>query len=252
MIDTAFLLKKAVGELSGPLSIGLFVAAGGLVALYSGRLRNAKLLLSFAFAWIALVSYEPVSDLLLKPLERRFPALISTPQEVGYILVLGSGHKSDAALPITSLASATALVRLSEGIRHYRMHPGSRLVVSGYRGLYDSASHASVQKRLAVSLGVDENDIIMFEEPKDTMEEAEAMKKLVGEAPFILVTSASHMPRAFGIFRSQGLAPIAAPTDHQARAQSRWLHMPDGEGLRDSDRAFHEYLGLFWERVKAW
>ncbi|MGB5965991.1 MAG: envelope biogenesis factor ElyC [Sulfurimonadaceae bacterium] len=251
MIDTVFVLKKVVGELLGPLSIGLFIAFVGLITLYIGRLRVAKQLLSLAFVWIALVSYGPVSDMLVKPLEQKFPALIETPVGVNYILVLGNGHTSDERLPITTQVSSTALIRLSEGIRHYYRLPDAKLIVSGYNGLHDPNTHASMQKKAALSLGIDADDILMFDKAKDTVEEAMAMKKLVRKQPFILVTSATHMPRAYKIFTSLGLNPIAAPTDYHAVGESEWLHMPNGDALDGSDKAFHEYLGLVWEWVKA-
>ncbi len=249
MVDTLFIVKKIAGELLGPLSIGLFAAAAGLAMLYTGRLKAAKTLLPLAFVWVALLSYAPVSGLLLKPLERKYPALIETPVNVDYILVLGSGHNSDKVLPVTSQISTTALTRLSEGIRHYYRLADVKLVVSGYGG-HDTNSHALMEERAARALGVESGDIIMFETTKDTYEEATAMKRVAGNKPFILVTSASHMPRAFEIFKAQGLNPIAAPTDYQVRGESEWFQMPNGEGLRNSDLAFHEYLGLAWEWVK--
>jgi uncharacterized SAM-binding protein YcdF (DUF218 family) len=249
MVDTLFIVKKIAGELLGPLSISLFVAATGFVMLYTGRLKAAKILLPLAFVWIALLSYAPVSDRLVEPLERKYPALIETPVNVDYILVLGSSHDSDKALPVTSQISTTALTRLSEGIRHYNRLADVKLVVSGYGGT-DPHTHASIQKRAACAIGVESDDIIMFESPKDTYEEATAMKRLAGNKPFILVTSASHMPRAVKIFKAQGLNPIAAPTDYRVRGESEWLEMPNGKRLRGSDLAFHEYLGLAWEWVK--
>ena len=233
-----------------PLSIGLIVSVIGLVALYLGRQRTAKIALTFAIIWIALFSYGPISDKLLKPLESRYPALIETPVGIDYILVLGNGHKTDASLPITTELDPTALIRLSEGIRHYNRLPGAKLVVSGYAGLFDPNTHAAMQKKLAIALGVDPDDIVLFEDAKDTIEEAEHMKKLVGTKPFILVTTASHMLRAYKIFEARGMHPIAAPTDYHARGESEWLHMPRGDALRGSDIAFHEYYGLIWEWIK--
>lgn len=251
MIDTAFALKKMFGALFAPMSIGLFVAAAGLYALYSGRLKIAKILLPLSFGWIFLLSYDPVSYLLLKPLERQYPALLETPQNIRYVLVLGSGHKSDERVPINTQVDPTALIRLSEGIRHYYNLHDAKLIVSGGRGLYDTDTHAAMQKRAALSLGLKGEDIVMFEKPKDTEEEAVAMKGLVGDEPFILVTSASHMPRAMTIFRHLGLDPIAAPTDYNARGRIRWRHMPNGEGLGRSEHAFHEYYGLIWQWIKG-
>lgn len=251
MLDTVFIAKKVVGEVMGPLSIGLMISFFGLIALYVERLRIAKQLLTLSFVWIALVSYGPASDILVKPLEQKFPALIETPVDVDYILVLGNGHHSDATLPITTQVSSTALIRLNEGIRHYNRLPDAKLIVSGYKGLSDPNTHASMQKRVALSLGIEADDIVMFDKAQDTVEEAEAMKKLVGKHPFILVTSATHMPRAYKIFTSLGLNPIAAPTDYHAVGESEWLHMPGGSSLKGSDKAFHEFYGLTWEWIKS-
>ncbi|MCJ7766442.1 MAG: YdcF family protein, partial [Thiovulaceae bacterium] len=154
-------------------------------------------------------------------------------------------------LPINTQIAPTALIRLSEGIRQYNNLKNAKLVVSGGRGVYDTNSHASMQKREALSLGMKSDDIIMFEKPKDTKDEALAMKARVGSEPFILVTSAAHMPRAVRIFTHLGLNPIAAPTDYNAGGKVEWLHMPHGEGLRRSELAFHEYYGLLWQWIKG-
>lgn len=250
-MDTLFILKKIVGELMNPLSIGLMISVIALLALLFNRQNIAKTLLPLAIVWIALFSYGPVSDALLKPLENKYPGLLNTPVGIDYILVLGNGHKTDECLPITAELDPTAVIRLSEGIRHYNKLGDAKLVVSGYAGLYDKNCHAQMQKRLAVALGVDADDIITFDTPKDTQEEAEAMKRLTGKKPFVLVTTASHMPRAHAIFSKTGLRPIAAPTDYHARGDSEWLHMPNGDALRGSGIAFHEYYGLIWEWVKT-
>lgn len=40
--------------------------------------------------------------------------------------------------------------------------------------------------------------------PKDTEEEAAAVKQAIGDAPFLLVTSTSHLPRAMIFFSRKG------------------------------------------------
>ena len=252
MMDMLFFLKKLVSELMNPLALGLLITLYGLIALYVGRISTAKKVLPFAFLWIALFSYGPVSDALLKPLESQYKALLKTPQNIQYVLVLGNGHKSDASLPITTQLDPTAVIRLNEGIRHYQNLKNTKLVLSGFKGLFDPTPHAVMQQKLAMALGVSSQDIIMFMKARDTEEEAIAMKKLIGKKPFILVTTASHMPRAYKIFKALGLHPIAAPTDFHVRGESEWLHMPRGEALRGSDIAFHEYYGTVWNWLKSW
>lgn len=45
---------------------------------------------------------------------------------------------------------------------------------------------------------------IITDLPKDTEEEAAAVKQAIGDAPFLLVTSASHLPRAMIFFSRKG------------------------------------------------
>ena len=69
----------------------------------------------------------------------------------------------------------------------------------------------------------------------------------VGGAPFLLVTSAYHMPRAMLLMRRAGAAPIAAPAGQRAYGTGAvaWRDfVPGSRGLRDTERALHEYAGL--------
>ncbi len=117
------------------------------------------------------------------------------------------------------------MVRLIEGVRLHREIPGSKLILSGDN---DSAEGMAT---MAEALGVSGEDIVPAFEPRDTEEESQQIAPIVGAQRFILVTSASHMPRAMGLFRKRGLQPIAAPTDYLAprhrigirRFRSRWL-----------------------------
>ncbi|MEE1974343.1 ElyC/SanA/YdcF family protein, partial [Maribacter flavus] len=72
--------------------------------------------------------------------------------------------------------------------------------------------------RVAESLGIPRSEIIVLDKPKDTEEEAEAVKQTIGDAPFLLVTSASHLPRAMIFFQHVGLNPLPAPANQLAIA----------------------------------
>jgi len=75
----------------------------------------------------------------------------------------------------------------------------------------------------------------------------------VGSHPFILVTSAAHMPRAAGFFKKRGLQPIPAPTDFlntRHRLDSDDL-VPDATKLVRAQIAIYEYLGLAWETLRG-
>ena len=65
---------------------------------------------------------------------------------------------------------------------------------------------------MAEELGVDKADMVLEVESRDTKDHPLYVQHLVKKDPFILVTSAFHMPRAMKLFAKQGLAPIPAPS----------------------------------------
>lgn len=247
----AFVVKKIVGALLMPVGIVWLLFAAAFVQSARRRRKRALWLTGIGLFFLTLFSYMPFSVSLLQHLEMRYPALESVDPSVGYVMVLGHGHVSDGTLPITSQLESTAVVRLAEGIRLLnRLNPDAKLIVSGYAGL-DETAHAVMLKRLATGLGVDPKRIIVLDEPRDTKEEARTAAAIVGKRPFVLVTSAAHMPRAMKWFAAEGLHPLAAPTNHLAKRSATYWELPSAEGLCLSQRALHEYLGLAWYALKG-
>lgn len=234
-----------------PFPIFLFLVTIGFYFWQRNDHRRAKKILLLALLWISLLSYPPFSALLLLPLESAYSKVELTDRPVKYIHVLGSGHTSNPKIPLSSEVGLVSLARLNEGVSLYKAHRNMKIIFSGYGGR-DPISNARKNAQMAIALGVNPADIILLEAPKDTQEEAAAAKKIIGNQPLILVTSASHMIRASALFRKAGIKVIAAPTDFQAKGNDTLWQFPSSGGLERSEAAFHEYLGLAWERLKGY
>ncbi len=243
-----FTLKKIISAFLLPIPIGIFLLFIAFIYLMFNSHKKAKVFLFLGLSWFVLLSFQPISNAILAPLENSHKALIETPK-VNYILVLGSGHKSDESLSITSQIKMTGINRLVEGIRHYKNLEKAKLIVSGY-SFSDKNSHAFMQEQLAISLGVNPNDIIRLDTTKDTKEEAIETKKIVGNESLILVTSASHMKRSALLFEKEGLKIIASPTNHMAYEDSSYSSFFSANNLRKCELAFHEYLGLIYSWLR--
>lgn len=251
-MEAAFLLKKLLGILLMPMPIGVFLLIGALYFLHKERYRYAKITLGTAILWLFVFSYLPFANAFMAHFEHTYPTLETAPKDTRYIYVLGYAHETNSDLPITSQVDKEAVVRLAEGIRLYRQLDGNAtLIVSGYKGLDDPTPHALMQRRLAKALGIPAEKIIVRPTPKDTQEEAQAAKEIIGDAPFILVTSAYHMPRAMRWFERAELHPTPAPTYHLAHTQHpHYRKIFNAEALRLSTIAFHELLGTLWQRIR--
>lgn len=246
-MEIGFLLKKCIAFFVEPLGLILALFAIGLLFLFQEKSRSAKISLSLSFTLLLLFSYEPFSNFLLFPLEKEYPKY-STKEKVGYIHVLGSGHNTDSSQPLSSNLGNVGIKRVVEGVVLYKSMEDVKIIFSGYEGK-TQISNARINAKLAIALGVEERDIILAEKPKDTLQEALFAKEIIGEAPFILVTSATHMPRAMELFSSLGMHPIAAPTAFYAKEQESYLKAPDTGSLDNTQMAIHEYLGRLWGKI---
>lgn len=258
-----FIFKKIVAPFFFPLPLCLALLLVGLALLwFSRRQRAGKILVSAGTGLLLLFSYSPIPNLALRNLEGSYPPLLvgagsqadsREHQAVKWIVVLGGGHTSDPTLPVTSQIGDESLCRVVEGVRLYKAGLGRKLIFSG-GAVFDPVPESQVMARVALILGVNPQDIVQESTSRDTEEEARLLKPMVGPEPFILVTSASHLPRAMAMFRKLGLAPVAAPAGNIIR-QAHQLHIgaffPGSEALRRAEIALHEYLGLAWARLRG-
>ena len=235
--------------LPGLLLIGFI---GLFILWFSKRKGFASLLLTFSLVGIFLLSFQPITAPLLKSTERIYPSYISPEAPVEYILVLGNGHVVDDDISPISELSRAAVMRLTEGIRIYRMYPGAKLILSGYKG-GTSVSHARMMARVALSLGVNKSDILLLESARDTHEEAIQTLNSVGNKTLVLVTSASHMPRAMTEFKKLGMNPTPAPTNYLAHSEIKqpWeKYAPKAKYLEQSERFWYEQMGRWFMQLK--
>jgi len=236
-----------------PFPIAMILFMIGLIYLYRNKLVKAKIALTISIVWILLISYSPLANTILYEYESVYPTLKTAPKEIKYIYVLGNGHHTDEAHPITSQVNETSSVRLNEAIRLYhQLDEKPTIIVSGYSGLYDPTPGAIMQEKLALALGIKKEKLHVEPKTKDTQEEAQAAKRYIGEEPFILVTSASHMKRALRFFQNEGLNPIPAPTNHLANIKHpNYTGFFSISALRKVNIIWHEILGLIWQKVKG-
>jgi len=241
-----FLLKKFITFFVEPLGLVITLLAIGLILLHVKRVRAAKIMLSLGLFLLLLFSYPPFANFLVQNLEKQYPKF-DYKQQVKYIHVLGNGHNTDKSQPISSQISSGGTKRVLEGVIIHKQMPDSKIIFTGYEGKTDT-SNAVMNSKLANALGVKYKNMIINGEPTDTKEEALFTKTLVGNQPFVLVTSATHMPRAMMLFTSLGMHPIPAPTNYYKSEFRGYFRAPDSGCFFISSLAIHEYLGILWAR----
>jgi uncharacterized SAM-binding protein YcdF (DUF218 family) len=237
--------NHVIGSFATPLMMALVIIVVAAFCHVRGRRRIAGWLLASAAAVVYLGALVPVGDALLAPLESQYPPLRADAklQRIDYIVVLGSGYMPRDGIPVTAALDEDGLVRIVEGLQLARRLGAVQLVVSG--GAAPGFTPAALgYAALARAFGVDDASLVVLDRSVDTGDEARAIKSLLGGAPFLLVTSAYHMPRAMRLMQRVGAHPIPAPTGQRVGASRGTEFRPTSAGMRSTELALHEYLGL--------
>jgi len=251
-----FLFKKIVAPLFFPLSLCLEILLVGIFLLWFTRRQKAgKIFVTIGIVALTALSYRAASEIFLRPLEYKYPPLtdVSAISDIKWVVVLSGGHSPDSNLPITGQLSDASLVRLAESIRIHRELPQSKLILSG-GAVFSTITEAKVMADVAIVLGVDAKNLILESESKDTKDQARLIQNIVGDNRFILVTSASHMPRSMALFQKKGMCPIPAPIGHRIIEKQKLtpaMFFPSADSIEKMERVFYEYLGLAWARLRG-
>jgi uncharacterized SAM-binding protein YcdF (DUF218 family) len=225
------------------------------------KLAQRLVLLTIAILWIP--STSAFSYWICHSLESRYrPKEIPNTQA---IVVLGGATASKLA-PRPWIEIQDAGDRILYAAKLYREGKAPIVILSGGRiewqgpGTPESTDMAELLETMGVPRSA------MREDPSslNTRENAVNVKPLLEKEKietFLLITSATHMPRSMMIFQKLGMKPIAAPTDFvvtdremaATTPQARLLHLlPESEDLFHSTRAIKEYIGIVIYKLKGW
>lgn len=156
-----------------------------------------------AFAALLTLSLLPLGDLLQQPLEANYrvdPAL----SRVDGIIVLGGGEDARISEFWGQLQLNEAGDRYTAALALARQFPEAQLLFAGGRGaLRDLAGGGSVEAEMAgaffLGQGVASGRLLLEGKARKTADNARLGRALAAPGPGdvgVLVTSASHMPRA--------------------------------------------------------
>ncbi len=253
-MDLFFLFKKLVGVFFTPLPIVFLLLSYGIYQLYKGRARQGLLCSLSGLCLLLFTSMPIVGGAVLRQYEFAYEKLDvqNLKQEPKYIVVLGCWHSKDELLPLVAQIHQCSLARIVQGVQFWNKFPNSKLIFSGFSGRGGKPSHPEVNAQLAMELGVPEKQIILSIGNKDTAEEARVLSKTLFDSSFILVTSASHIPRSVKLFKAQGLNPIPSPAEYlSGHGDFSWqVLVPRASAIEQTERAMYEFLGNTWISIK--
>lgn len=252
-------LKSTAGFFLFPSNLLFVLLILSTVLLAFGRRRAALSGLSFAAAATALFGWMPFGELILAPLEARFPPvrIESAPPPFGLIVLGGAEVNATHARAMGTLMEfGEAGERAPIAALLARRFPDARIVISGGAGSPDPAAPSEAEgiRDILVASGVDTARIAFDRRALGTVAQVRGVLELIGpdrgEIWWVL-TSAYHMPRSIGAFRKAGFDPVAFPTDFRRIPpfDPLYLFPRVSDGLRMTDIAAREWIGLLAFRL---
>lgn len=247
-----FFLSKVLWALVAPVNFLLLLLLAGAALLFTRFARAGRVLVLACVLGFVAFGVLPAGAIMLRALEDRFPRPPADMAPPAGIIVLGGAINELVTRARGPIELTGAGDRLTEAAMLARRFPQSRLVFTGGSAALLGSPHreAHVARQLFLGLGLPEERLVFEENSRNTYENAVMTRELVKPRPgerWLLVTSASHMPRSVGIFRKAGFDVTPYPVDYETLGSMRELLAPTTDvlaALRRTDRAVREYIGL--------
>ena len=236
----------------------LMLVVGGLLLARQYR-RCALALALLALSWLWFSSTPFVADWLIGGLERRFPPVdLSSTPTADVAIVLG-GALAEPTPPRIEIELTNESSRILQAARLYRAGKvKSVLVVGGNLPWEPNADpEAEFMRQLLVEWGVPNQAIELGGRSRNTYENALEARKLRETTRFssaLLVTSATHMPRAMAVFQHAGI-PVTASSVHVTvvdHPTTIFDFVPNVAALSKATTALKERIGILIYRCRGY
>ena len=251
-----FYASKLLSFATQPLAWVLVLLTLGLLVM--PRRRRMGMALSWtALLTLALVGWQPLPDALLRQLEAQYPAPApgaDLQRYAGLVVLGGALEPPDVWQAHGQVALNSAAERMTMPVALLRQYPQLRLLFTGGEGRLfgQGLTEAGRAKIFFDSMGVPAQRVLYESASRTTYENAILSARLPGvdpARPWLLLTSASHMPRAMATFQKAGWNVTAYAVDYSTGNHTPWTDYSLADGAVKWKIALHELAGLLAYRL---
>ena len=251
-----FITAKLLAFATQPLAWVAVLLTLGLLSLrrqQSNKERRGGGLIVIGLLILLFQGWEPLPDALLRQLEAQHagPSQVDSLKKYAGVIVLGGalepayvwqGHHQPAL--------NDAAERMTTPVTLLRQFPHLQMLFTGGEGelFAQGLSEAERAKIFFDSIDVSPQRVIYESKSHTTFENATFSAKLPGikpTQPWLLLTSANHMPRAMATFKKAGWNVTPYPVDYQTGTRTPWTQYSMAVGARKWKMVLHEIFGLW-------
>ena len=214
--------------------------------------RPALVMLWGGLVALGLLGFQALPDALLRPLENRYavPAAGVVERQVGVIVLGGAVGHPDSFQAHGQVPLGEGAERMTVPVALLRQYPSLELVFSGGEGrlLTTGVSESELAGAFYQQQGLAMARVRLENGSRTTRENAQQVAKMLGERckqPWLLVTSAWHMPRSMAEFEAVGCQVTPYPVDFRTGDFTSLSEYSLAFSLVRWQVALHEWLGLW-------
>lgn len=246
-----FVVSKLLSAITQPMFWLAFWWVLALLMLVRWR-RLATAMLWGGLAVMGLLGFQALPDALLRPLENRYPVPTAAvvERQVGVIVLGGAVGHPDSFEAHGQVPLGEGAERMTVPVGLLRQHLGLELVFSGGEGrlLVTGVTESHLAEVFYQQQGLDMARVRLENGSRTTRENAQQVARMLGERckqPWLLVTSAWHMPRSMVEFEAVDCRVTPYPVDFRTGHTTSLNEYSLAHSLVRWQVALHEWLGLF-------
>lgn len=245
-------LSKLTALLWQPLTWVAVLLVVGVVFLFLRTERNrsrGRWLCACAAVLLLALGWQPLPESLVRSLEEMYPVPNGDLNRFAGMVVLGGAFGGHDGRNHGQVALGCAGERVVVPVPLMNQYPKMRLLFTGGSAAlfgYRQAE-AEIAKAYFGRMGTDMTRTLFEDRSRNTYENAVFSRDIAGVNPkeaWLLVTSASHMPRALATFQKAGWNVTPYPVAFYSQHEADWLSYSLFGGIEAWQLALREYLGL--------
>ena len=198
----------------------------------------------------AVIGWLPLPDALLRHMEYQYPIPQGNLQPYVGVIVLGGAigiPYGEQDLRRYTLDASSQ--RMTAPVALLRQHPHLLMLFSGGQSdvIARETSVADAAREFYTSMGVPADRVLYERAARNTYENAVLSARVPGvdkTKPWLLVTSAWHMPRSMALFQREGWNVTPYPVDYRTGSYTPWTNFSIAEGAQRWEMLLHEVVGL--------
>jgi uncharacterized SAM-binding protein YcdF (DUF218 family) len=255
-------VSKVLGYLLSPLPFSVMLIVGGTLFSGLGLGKTGRFFKVSGFLLLFVSSMPVVERSLKSGLQDQYPPVEILESPVASMIVVLGGTIAMPSPPRLEVELHESSDRVLHAFRLYQAGKAPVIFLSAGNLFSEPKmkSEAFYISSLLQEWGVPPEAIVSEGDSRTTHENAlQTLRFLearsIVDTPVLLVTSASHMPRAMAVFRQSGINAIASTTDVSAGPgvlTGIFDFLPSVGALKGVTSAWHEYLGTWVYRARGW